>query len=171
MYDIAVPELPLALSVPYGLMEDAFRRLQNLVAGISPEELEFTGPAGNINSTATLIAHLARTDLDYLFCIKGAPVPPELELAYGPDRAEDETLPAVRGKTAAELLAGYRRVLDMVRDYLKSQPDEAAVRPVTVPWWPKPATVRFVLWHMAGHSMFHQGQIRRLREWYRQPAP
>lgn len=72
------------------------------------------------------------------------------------------------GKTAAELLANYRRLLDRVRDYLRTQTEADALRPVQVPWWQERAALRYVLWHMAGHSLFHQGQIRRLQIWYGQ---
>lgn len=167
MFDIASPGLDPALAVPFGLMENAFRRLTHLVKGTSVDELEYTGPPGNHNSIATLIAHIARTDLEYLHCIMGVPVAPELEAEFGPDRTEDDHLPPVAGQTAAELLGRCRRVLEMTRAYLQTQTEADAIRPVTVPWWPEPATLRYVLWHMAGHSMFHQGQIRRLREWYK----
>ena len=168
MLDIGSPDLSPALSVPYGLVEDAFRRLTGLVRGMRQAELEYPGPAGNVNSTATLLAHLARTDLDYLYCIIGAPVPAELEAEYGPFLAADNNLPPVTGKTAAELLANYRRLLDRVRDYLRTQTEADALRPVQVPWWQERAALRYVLWHMAGHSLFHQGQIRRLQIWYGQ---
>lgn len=167
MLDIQDPQVPPALSYPFGLVENAYRRLTNLVQDMPQAELDDPGPAENVNSTATLIAHLAYVDLGYLHAIKGIPVPPELEVEYGPYQTADGTLPAVTGKPAAELLARYRRVIDMARDHLKTLTDADALRPVTIAWWPKPATVRYVLWHMAGHSMFHQGQIARLRAGYR----
>lgn len=167
MLDLHSPDLPPALSVPFSLLEHAFRRLSNLVRSMDQAELEYPGPAGGLNSTATLLAHLAVVDLEYLHCIKGVPIPPELEAEYGPMPTGTGPLPAVSGLTAVELLARCALVLDMVREDLKARSDADAERPVTVPWWPDTATVRYVLWHMAGHSMFHQGQIRRLREWYK----
>jgi uncharacterized damage-inducible protein DinB len=115
---------------------------------------------------AMLLAHLALTDLYYLHCIMGVPVPPDLEAEYGPAEAETGTLPVVTGQTAVDLLMKYQRVIDMARNYLLTQTDADAVRAVTVSWWPEPATGRYVLWHMAGHSMFHQGCIARLRAWH-----
>lgn len=166
MRDIASPNVPAAFSVPFGLMEDAFRRLSSLVREVPQAELEYQGPSGDLNSIATLLAHLARVDLDYLHAIKGQPVPQELDHTYGPYETENQSLPVVTGSTAAELLERYEFVLSMVREYLQTQTDADAKRSVQVAWWPQPATVRFVLWHMASHSMFHQGQIARLKQWY-----
>ncbi|MGE5673582.1 MAG: DinB family protein [Mycobacterium leprae] len=161
MWDIASPDLPAALAVPFGLVENAFRRLSRHVQGMSQSELEFTGEG--VNSTAMLLAHLAFVDMEYLHCIKGVSVPADLEAEYGPVETESGTLPVVTGLSAAQLLERYRRVIDMIRAYLQSQTDADAVRPVQIPWWPEPATVRYVLWHMAAHSMHHQGQIVRLK--------
>lgn len=90
---------------------------------MSQEELDYVGPEGNINSTATLLGHLATVDLAYLHCIKGAPVPDDLNATYGPYQAEDGTLPKVTGKSAAELLGRYRQVLGMsgLRAWYKQQ--------------------------------------------------
>lgn len=167
MRDLTSPGLAPALAVPFGLMEDAFRRLTHLVKEMGPEELAYTAP-GDRNSTATLLAHLAVVDLGYLYCIKGSPIPPKLEAEYGPYETEEGLLPEVTGRSAAELLERYGRVIDMVREYLKTKTDAEAEREVQIAWWPQSASVRYVLWHMAGHCMLHQGQIARLRSAYKQ---
>lgn len=168
MFDLVSPKLPEGLSIPFGLIENAYTRLTRLVHDMSLEEADYVGPAGNGNSTATLIHHLAVTDLEYLHCIKGEAIPEEFMAAYGPDRTKDGRLSVVTGQSVDQLLTSYRHVIDMVHDYLQTRTEADATAPVTVPWWPEPASVRYVLWHMAGHSMFHQGQIQRLREWYKQ---
>lgn len=168
MRDIKSEGLAPALAVPFGLVEQGFRRLTHLVKEMSQEALEFTGPPGSRNSTAMLLRHLAYADLQYFHMIKGEPLSPELEAEYGPFEDENGCLPLEKGKTAADLLAKYGRVIAMMHEYLASQSDADAERAVHIPWWPEPATVRFVLWHIAGHSMFHQGQITRLQEWYKQ---
>jgi uncharacterized damage-inducible protein DinB len=166
--DITSADLPPALAVPFGLMEDAFRRLTNRVKNMNQAELEYTGPPGNRNSTAMLLRHLAYTDLGYFYMIRGEPIPADLEAEYGPVRLDDNTLPVVTGLTAEHLLEQYRRIIDMVGAYLRTLPEADAERSVQVPWWQGPATVRYLLWHMAGHSMFHQGQISRLQLWHKQ---
>jgi uncharacterized damage-inducible protein DinB len=163
LYDIASPDVPAAFSGPMGQIENAFKRLTNAVKEISQAELEYLGPAGNKNAIATILGHLALTDIVYLHAIMGVPEPPELQQEFGPYFEPDGTLPKVAGKTAAELLERYQGVIDRIRDYLKTQTDSDAERVVKVAWWSQPATVRYVLWHIAGHSMLHQGQIARLR--------
>lgn len=168
MLDILSPDLAPALSAPMGQIENAFRRLSRLVQDMPQQALDYRGPSGNLNSTAMLITHLAQADLMYLHMIIGKLKSAELEALYGPFEDENGHIPLVTGRSATELLDHYRRVIEMVRDYLMTQSDEEASRPVTIAWWPQPATVRYVLWHISGHSMFHQGQISRLKAWYSQ---
>lgn len=168
MLDIQSSSVPPAFAETFAQLENAFRRVSRQVSGMTDKELHYRGPDGSINSTATLVAHIAYTDLEYLHRIKDEPIPPLLEGQFGPSPVEHGPLPTMTGHTAAQMLERYQRVLSMVRDYLRTQTDGDARRPVSVPWWPEPATVRYVLWHMAGHSMFHLGQIARLRAWYRE---
>lgn len=167
MMDLTSPGLPTTLAEPFSQLEHAFRRMTRVVQDMSQEELEYTGPADNINSTAMLIAHTTCTEIGFLYTIKGEEVPPDVEAAYGPYMTADGTLPKVSGRSAEELLERHRQVQGMVRAYLSSLSDADATREVKIPWWSDSATVRYVLWHMAAHSMFHQGQIARLREWYK----
>lgn len=166
--DIASPGIAPALSVPFGLVEDAFDRLTRRVQGMSEEAFHYTGPAGNVNSTAMLLRHLTVIDLEYLHQIMGKPVPAELASKYGPHEDEKGQIPQVQGMTGAQLLEEYRTVMAMAREYMGSLTDEDATRVVTIPWWPEPATVRYVLWHMAGHSSNHQGHIMRLKAAFKQ---
>jgi uncharacterized damage-inducible protein DinB len=171
MLDLGSPGLPPALSVPFSLVAHAAQRLVRQVADMSQAELEYRGPSGDLNSTATLIAHIAYIDLVYLHIIMGRPIDPALEEEYGPYQQADGALPVVTGRSVDELLGRHHRVIEMARAYLKGLTDADAARQVQVPWWSQPATVQYVLWHMAGHSMFHQGQISRLRAWYKGERP
>lgn len=171
MFDILSPNLPPSLAVPFGLVENGFRRLTKLVESMSQAELEYTGPAGNRNSTAMLLQHLALVDLEYLHRIMGVALPADLMAEFGPYETDEGYLPVVTGRSAADLLAQYQRVIEMVRTHLSTLAEGDAERPVIIPWWPQEATLRYVLWHMAGHSMFHQGQIARLRAYYTETQP
>jgi uncharacterized damage-inducible protein DinB len=146
-----------------GQLENAFRRLTNLVTGMDQAAVDYRGSGGDVNSAAMLIAHLAAVDLEYLYLIIGTKAPQELLDYVGPYEDEQGRIPPFAGRSASEMLAHYGRIIDLVREYVQTLTDADAVREVRVPWWPQPATVRYVLWHMAGHSMFHQGQIARLQ--------
>jgi uncharacterized damage-inducible protein DinB len=168
MIDIAASGLSPALAVPFGLIENAHNRLTRRVHvhEMSQAELDFIGP-GNRNSTGTLLAHIALTDYIYLLCIKGEPQPTEPHPILG-SFDDQEYLAPVSGIPAADLLARHAMVVGMIREYLQSCTDAEAERAVKVWWWPEEATVRYVLWHMAGHCMQHIGQIERLKSQYRQ---
>jgi uncharacterized damage-inducible protein DinB len=95
-------------------------------------------------------------------------MPAEPDPIFGAYEDDHGNLPTVTGVSVADLLARQKLVIDMTREYLQTCTEADAERPVTVPWWPEQATLRYVLWHMAGHSMFHQGQIARLKIHYKQ---
>ncbi|HVB10708.1 MAG TPA: DinB family protein [Bacillota bacterium] len=160
---IADPQVALLFA---GIAE-AYRRLKRQVSDMTQAELEYRGPSGDLNSTATLIAHLAYVDLTYLHSLKGEKVPPDLDRAYGPFQDETGHLPEVRGKSAAELLERYAVVQDMIRSYLA--PLTAADLERTQPSWnpQDQRTTRWLLVHMAWHSAYHQGHITWLKAWAR----
>lgn len=166
MLDVASQGVAPAFAAPMGQIENAFLRLTNQVKVMDQAAMDYRGPVGDLNSAAMLIAHLAVVDLAYLHCIIGTPAPRELEEMVGPFQDEQGRIPVTAGRSAAEMLAHYGRVIDLVREYVATQSDEDAARPVQVPWWSGPATVRYVLWHMASHSMLHLGQISRLKAAY-----
>lgn len=168
MYDIAATGLPLALALPFGQIENAHRRLTRTVESLSQEAIDFLGSDGNRNSTGTLLAHIALTDWVYLLCIKGEPVTDDPHPYLGAHDDPAGNLMPVVGISAAELLERHTWVMAQVKEYLQGLTDADAARPVSVPWWPEPATLRYVLWHMAGHCMHHIGQIARLKEVFKQ---
>lgn len=168
MRDICSPGVAPSLVVPFALVEDAFTRLEKRLEGMTEEEFHFTGP-DNPNSTAMLLRHLILVDLTYLHIMMGELARiPEIEAKYGPFQDENGRMPGVSDATGEALLEEYRGVIEMVRRYVATLTDVDAERTVKVPWWPEPATVRYMLWHMAAHSCHHQGQIARLRSAYRQ---
>jgi uncharacterized damage-inducible protein DinB len=170
MFDIHSQDVAPALALPMGEIENAYARLSRLVGGMDQTLLDYRGPDGTLNSAAMLVRHLILVDLEYLSRIAGEPISPELEAIYGPFEDENGRIPAVAGRPEGELLEGYGKVISLIRAYLKTKTDAEAARPVTIPWWPEQATVRYVLWHMAGHCMFHQGQIARLQAAYREQS-
>jgi uncharacterized damage-inducible protein DinB len=168
MLDVAAAGLPPALAVPFGQIENAHRRLTRCVQEMSQAEVDFLGPNGNRNSTGTLIAHIALTDWVYFLCIKGEPVTEEPHPILGAYEDAEGNLAPVSGVPVSDLLARHRWVIEQIRAYLELCTEAEALRAVKVPWWPEEATVRYVLWHMAGHCMHHIGQITRLKELYKQ---
>ena len=54
---------------------DAFGRLQRLVGDMTQAELEYAGPMGDRNSTASVLARLAHVDLTWLCHLQGREAP------------------------------------------------------------------------------------------------
>ncbi|HWI63956.1 MAG TPA: hypothetical protein VNT75_19140, partial [Symbiobacteriaceae bacterium] len=63
MRDLVSPGLPPALAAAFAQLEAAYARMAHLTRDMSQDEVDYTGPEGAPNSTAMLIAHIARTDL------------------------------------------------------------------------------------------------------------
>lgn len=149
----------------YGQLEDAYQQMALLVADMSPKELEYRGPRGDLNSTAMLLAHLPRVDLWWLYAFQDQEVPLELTDKYGRE-PWGEQMPEIRGMNAAVLLERHQAVREMVRAYLLTQTDADMDR--TLPFGQHVVTMRWALWQMAQHSFLHQGQIRWLKRWARE---
>lgn len=167
MRDVYSPGVPQALAVPFGMVENAFHRLERRLEGMTEEEFHFRGP-GDGNSTAMLLRHLILVDTTYLHLIMGqGDKLPENQAERDPFQDANGRIPEAPGATLTGLLGEYRALMDHARAYVSGLKEEDAERQVVVPWWPEPATLRYVLWHMASHSSHHQGQIARLRSVYR----
>ncbi len=168
MRDICSCGVPQSLAVPFGMVENAFRRLERRLTGMTEDEFHFRGP-GNPNSTAMLLQHLVLVDTTYLHLMMGdTDRLQEIQAHYGPFQDENGRIPEAKGAKLQALLEEYRSVIEMARSYVAGLAEEDVERAVVVPWWPEPATVRYMLWHMASHSIHHQGQIARLRSVYRE---
>lgn len=165
----AEPGLNPMVGLLHGEIQDAYRRLKRLVGDMSPAELEHKGPGADLNSTAQLLRHLAYIDLGYVFMTWGEEVPADLEAAYGPYEDEAGKMPAVSGVPLDELLGRYDRVQGMVLEACRGWRDADLEHQVRF-WDGRPVTRRWILWHMAEHSFWHQGQIRWLKKWARQQA-
>lgn len=165
VWDLPVdPELtqPLIAQL-YGQLTDAFANLKALVGDMTQEELEYRGPDGNLNSTATLIRHLAMTDQLFLYRFRGEELPEEFVAAF---YMPDHSLPVITGRSQKELLTECTAVREQIKAFLKTRTDadlcqELYMNPR------RNVTPRQALWHMAEHSMLHQGHIRWLKTWYR----
>lgn len=154
------------LALLFGQVETAERFLVWLTQRCSQEEMEYRGPAGDRNSIATLILHIAGCNLMWVYPIlQDRPVPEELQGRFILHEG-DGPMPAVVGLPAAELLDRHRESVAHLREYLLTLSDADLDR--TVSMGPEvEATIRWGLWHIAEHSMLHQGHIRWLRLWYR----
>ncbi|SFF24710.1 Protein of unknown function [Paenibacillus algorifonticola] len=151
----------------YSAVKENSQRLQLITEGMSQEEVDNKGPNGNLNSTAQLIKHIMYVDLNWVYRIKGQPLPQSLKEQYGPMIDENNRLPMVKGIPLNTLISNYVDILKMLKDSCTQLTDADLDKVATFGHEnEKQATLRWGLWHMADHSRYHQAQINQLRKWY-----
>ncbi len=151
----------------FSAVDENSQRLRLITDGMSQEEVDFKGPNNNFNSTAQLIKHILYVDLNWVYRMKGQPLPYSYKEQYGPMIEADNRLPMVKGKSLNTLMSKYEGVVKMLKDTCTQLTDADLDKVVTFGHEnEKQATIRWGLWHMADHSRYHQAQINQLRKWY-----
>ncbi|KQO13786.1 DinB family protein [Paenibacillus sp. Leaf72] len=151
----------------YSAVKENSERLKFITSGMSQEEVDSKGPSHHSNSTAQLIKHILYVDLNWVYRIKGQPLPQLLKEQYGPMIDENNRLPMVQGMPLNTLISSYEDVLNMLKDICAQLIDADLDKVVTFGHEnEKQATIRWGLWHMADHSRYHQAQINQLRKWF-----
>ncbi len=152
----------------YSAVVQNSQRLQLITKGMSQEEVDFKGPNHTHNSTAQLLRHIAYVDLNWVYRMKGQPLPVSLQEEYGPMIDANHRLPMVKGVSLNTLVSKYEHVIRMLKDTCTHITDEDLDKIVTFGHEnEKQATLRWGLWHMADHSRYHQAHINQLRKWYK----
>ncbi|MFZ5817802.1 MAG: DinB family protein [Bacillota bacterium] len=166
-YDL-VPDPAMAPTVGllHAMLEDAHGRLRELVGDMAQEEYDYKGPSGQLNSASQLVRHLVYVDIRWLYRIRGESIPPAVEARFGPFRDEQGRLPASRGRSPAEMLAEYGEVKEQLRAACRGLTDGDLDRRYIVSNGAE-VTLRWGLWHLGDHNLFHQGQITWLKSWAR----
>jgi len=159
--------MPSIVGILYSAVKENSQRLQLITQGMSQEEVDYKGPNNNFNSTAQLIKHIMYVDLNWVYRIKGLPLPQSLKEQYGPMIDENNRLPMVSGMSLNTLMEKYEGVLKMLNDACTQLTDADLDKVVTFGHEnEKQATIRWGIWHMADHNRYHQAQINQLRRWY-----
>src|SRR5690242_17645417 len=104
------------VGILYSAVKENSHRLQLITDGMSQEEVDYKGPNNNFNSTAQLIKHIMYVDLNWVYRMKGQPLPHSLKEQYGPMIDANNRLPMVKGKSLNSLMANYENVLKMLQD-------------------------------------------------------
>ena len=144
-------------------LEDARRRTQRSLAGLSQVIIDWSDPQGS-NSIGTLLYHLAAIEIDWLHTdvLGGKSWPPEVEALF-PYAVRDEKglLFPVRGVGLAE----HRHRLDAVQSIFL-----AAFRGMALDEFRRvrhfddyDVTPEWVIHHLMQHEAEHRGQIGELR--------
>jgi uncharacterized damage-inducible protein DinB len=172
LYDLQdEPNMSPIVGILYSAVEENSQRLQLITDGMSQEEVDYKGPNNSFNSTAQLIKHIMYVDLNWVYRMKGQPLPLSLKEQYGPMIDANNRLPMVKGKSLNTLMSKYEGVVKMLKDTCTLLTDADLDKIVTFGHEnEKQATIRWGLWHMADHSRYHQAQINQLRKWYNEKS-
>jgi uncharacterized damage-inducible protein DinB len=151
----------------FSAVKENSQRLRFITEGMSQEEVDYKGPDFSFNSTAQLIKHIMYVDLNWVYRMKGQPLPESLKEQYGPMIDANNRLPMVEGMSLNTLMSHYEGVLKMLKDTCIQLTDADLGKVVTFGHEnEKQATIRWGLWHIADHSRYHQAHINLLRKWY-----
>jgi len=151
----------------FSAVKENNQRLQFITEGMSQEEVDYKGPDNSFNSTAQLIKHIMFVDLNWVYRMKGQPLPESLKKQYGPMIDTNKRLPMVEGMSLNTLMCHYEGVLKMLKETCIQLTDDDLGKVVTFGHEnEKQATIRWGLWHMADHSRYHQAHINLLRKWH-----
>lgn len=162
---IGEPKMDPVVGMLYSMVEENYKRLKSLVAGMLQEELDYKGPNHKYNSTAQLLRHLAYVDLNWVYKIKGEVMPIELEKKFGPMLDENNQLPQVKGISLDILINEYDDVVGMIKSICYQLSDSQLKQKVKYEN-ENDATIRWGIWHMADHNRYHQAHINQLRKWF-----
>lgn len=157
------------VGILHSAVKENSQRLQLITKGMLQDEVDYKGPNNNLNSTAQLLKHIMYVDLNWVYRIKGQPLPHSLKDQYGPMIDENNRLPMIKGKSLNTLMSDYEGILTMLKDTCTQLTDADLNKVVTFGHKDeKQATIRWGLWHMADHSRYHQSNINQLRKWYKE---
>lgn len=157
------------VGILYSAVKVNIQRLQSITNGMLQEEVDYKGPDNNFNSTAQLIRHLMYVDLNWVYRIKGLPLPQSLQKQHGPMLDEHGRLPMVQGVSLNTLMTQYDGVLGMLKEVCTQLTDADLEKTVTFGHEnEKQATIRWGIWHMTDHNRYHQAHINQLRKWYKE---
>lgn len=147
-----------AFSLMLGGLDFGRSRLIAAFKDLSPEQLATT-PAGFGNSIATLVLHIATSEVAFAHRIMGKPMPAELEADF-PRHMPGTPLPApAAGVTAADLQARLAKSRGFVAEMLRTLTEDDLAR--EIPFGPeRSATVRWMIALLPNHQSQHYGHIQ-----------
>jgi Protein of unknown function (DUF664). len=162
------PGMAYIVGMLYSAVKENSGRLKLITAGMPQDEVDYRGPDNASNSTAQLIRHITYVDLNWVYRIKGEPLPQALQEQYGPMIDVNHKLPMVKGKSLNILISDYDGVLAKLKEVCTQREDTDLDTVVAFGHNnEKQATIRWGLWHIADHCRYHQAHINLLRKWYK----
>lgn len=150
----------------------ALRSVKNAIRGLTPGQLDFV-PPGLANSVATLVLHMAATEVSLGELLSGRRAPEDLRKAvlldrYTPAPGGQPIAPADPGETVDSLVEKLDRARAFALEALEGLTAEDLGRSVTI--GDRPTPVPFFLKLLPFHMASHYGQVMIIRRFLRPTA-
>lgn len=161
-YDIAPePGLDPVAAAVWNVLEFGKPHLLKQIEGLTPEQLA-ARPAGFKNSLATLVCHVAGSEISFAHTLLGREMPQELKDEYWMGR-DGEYLRQAQGETVESLTAKLEKARAILKEALATVRAADLDRVITRPSGVE-VTVRWLLALIAHHASLHIGQMQMLRQ-------
>lgn len=155
------PDMHPAAGFALGALDFGRGRLIAAIEELTPEQLSARPHPFN-NDIATLINHIAATEVRFSHMIQGKPLSDELEAQFLLNQPQSP-LPRPEGETVASLKAKLETSMQHVTEMLKNVSEEDFAR--VIPAGPdRSFTVQWMVALLPLHQQQHLGQIQMLRK-------
>lgn len=134
--------------------------LKGTIKDLTPEQLA-AKPANFKNDIATLVVHIAATEVLFSHLIMGREIPESLAADYLLDQ-QGETLPRAEGETVESLISKLDAAFEYVHEMLKGLSEDDMPRIIEAGPGRK-FSVRWMIGLLPMHQLLHRGHIQMLR--------
>ncbi|MGE5673193.1 MAG: DinB family protein [Mycobacterium leprae] len=161
--DVSVPAdlHPFVAGVAASL-DFGFTRMKAAIADLTPEQLA-KKPEAFHNAIATLVFHVAGSEISFAHRIIGAEVPADLKAEYMLDVPHAQGLPAPASATAESLTAQLTKAHQLLLANLARVTEADLAR--EIPFGPdRQVTLRWMLALLPNHAAQHMGHIQLIKQ-------
>lgn len=158
----AVPNMNPTVTGYWHVLEHGKLGISNAVKDLADEQL-FEVPAGFRNSIATLLIHVAATEVGLAHFLTGQTTSDELRAEYYIGRTDDGLLIEPKGETKASLLAKFDKARGLVKEALLKLTEADLERTITRPNGMQ-LPMRQYLAIYAAHPALHLGHIQYVKQ-------
>ena len=157
---LGIPELHPFVAGVASSLDFGHRWLQGVIKELRPEQLA-AQPAGFHNSIATLVVHIAGSEIYYAHRLMKADVPDGLKHEYLLDKPLSP-LPVAIGETSESLMAKLTTAREILLAAVAKVSEADLAREVS--YGPDQQGIRWVLSLLPNHQAIHLGQILLVRQ-------
>lgn len=158
----AVPNMNPTVTGYWHVLEHGKLGITNIIKDLTEAQL-FEVPAGFRNSIATLLIHVAATEIGLATSLAGETLSPEAKAEYYIGRTDDGLLIEPKGETKESLLAKFDKARASLKEQLLKLTDADLERTITRPNGMQ-IPMRQYLGVYAAHPALHLGHMQYVKQ-------